>query len=171
MPVSAQPTGRLPCSARNEPIRPMNQPCSDRASGSPSAAARARAAGLVSHSVVGHSSPPMWMYGDGKTSMTSSSTVRQKSKTSSWTPNTVSQTPQRVHTSSRRAGSFPSSGWAASAARTWPGISISGTTRTPRAAAYRTRSRSSCRVYAPECGIPSKDSSPRPGGPDIDCLR
>ncbi len=39
----------------------MNQPCSAAGPASPSAAARSRAAGLFSHSVVGHSSPPMWM--------------------------------------------------------------------------------------------------------------
>jgi hypothetical protein len=78
--------------------------------------------------------------------MTSPSTVRQNSSARSSTPNTASEMPHSVHTGRRRSGWLPSQGYAASAARACPGISISGTIRTPRSVAYSTSPRSSSAV-------------------------
>ncbi len=112
---------------------------------------RACAVGDCLHWSLRHSSPPTWMNGDvsaGNSSSSSSKTPSKKRRVLSVGASTFGLMPQVSHTESAEVSMtsvLPSSGYALMAACEWPGMSISGTTRICRSAAYATISRmSSC---------------------------
>ena len=74
--ISSQPTSRRSRAASQSRSCSVSQRCRYSGPGSPRFSARARAAGLASHSSRGHSSPPTCTYGLSKTS--SSSVYRSK---------------------------------------------------------------------------------------------
>ena len=121
-------------------MRRMNQLCSSSSSASFSFLMISCAAALSFQRFFGASSPPMWMYSLGKTSMTSRRMFSRNVNVASLGEKTSSEIPQVVRTSNG-PGTFANSGYAARAARLCPGISISGNTVTPRSFAYPTTSR------------------------------
>ena len=142
--ISSHPMSRRPWSASHLSICLTNHDCISCSSLSPSALIFACTRSLAIHCVFGHSSPPMWMNFEGNSDSTSASTFCRNSMVESSVLYTLGFTPQVVITLSCWPV-LPSSGYAAMAACECPGISISGTTFTCRAAAYATTSRiSSC---------------------------
>ena len=103
---------------------------------------RACASGLCSHSDDGTSSPPTWTKSPGKRSSTSDRTSSRNANVESFTFRMSSWMPTVVATGIGTPV-LPSSGYDAIAELMWPGMSISGTIRTWRAAANATTSRTS----------------------------
>src|SRR6266536_3400947 len=97
--ISSQPTSRRPCALRKRSIRRMNQLWSSSSSRRRSRAMTACATGLAFQRVFGASSPPMWMYSLGKSSMTSARTPSRNAKVSSLGQSTSSEMPHVVRTS------------------------------------------------------------------------
>ena len=94
----------------------------------PSALIRAWHFGHFSQRTFGHSSPPTWIYSEGKIAINSVNTSSRNFKTWSFpAQSTSSDTPHCLHTS-YGPPVHPNSGYAARAACICPGRSISGIT-------------------------------------------
>ena len=97
----------------------------------------------------------MWITSEGNIVHTSSKTAFMKAMVESLPAQYTSLKTPQFEGTGRVSPVQPSQGYAASAARQWPGISISGMTCTCRAAAKATMPSISSRVYAPPVTSPS----------------
>ena len=96
---------------------------------------RAAQCGHFCQKVMGHSSPPMWMYSEGKSSRTSASTPSMNSNVVSLPGQNTRSSISHVWRTSYCSPVQLSHGQEASAATACPGNSISGITVMPRSAA------------------------------------
>ena len=132
--VSSQPIIRRPCSFKNFSAWQIIKLCKYSSFVClsspliPNALIRAWHFGHFSHLSLGHSSPPTWMYSEGKISIISVNTSSIKVNTLSFpAQSTSSDTPHILHTS-YGPPVHPKYGYAANAACICPGKSTSGIT-------------------------------------------